>query len=165
MIEIVLQNPNRYPEARASSVRPFLERLVEVLRERGIAPPSSVGMSLGVRFVSDREMQRLSKSYRQIDRPTDVLSFPGDLTADQGSAAHDAELAHWGDVVIAVPYARRQAEERGHRAARELETLLLHGVLHCLGYDHETDNGEMDHQEAILRREFGLPVEKVRERT
>ena len=59
---------------------------------------------------------------------------------------------HLGDVLISVPTARRQAEDRGHPAERELKVLLLHGLLHCLGYDHETDQGEMERLERRLRR-------------
>jgi probable rRNA maturation factor len=68
-----------------------------------------------------------------------VLSFPG-------------EEGHLGDILISVPTARRQAAEAGHGAERELRTLLLHGVLHCLGHDHETDGGEMERLERRLRK-------------
>ncbi|HEX5715906.1 MAG TPA: rRNA maturation RNase YbeY [Thermoanaerobaculia bacterium] len=138
-IEIVLLNPNRYPEAGARRLRPWLERLTASLVE-GPA-------SLGVRFASDREVHRMNRDYRGKDKPTDVLSFPGgpvEATLD-GSR-------HLGDVLISVPTARRQAEDRGHPAERELKVLLLHGLLHCLGYDHETDQGEMERLERRLRR-------------
>ncbi|MFL6203470.1 MAG: rRNA maturation RNase YbeY [Thermoanaerobaculia bacterium] len=137
-LEIVLQNPNRYPEAAARRLRPWLERLTAALVE-GPA-------SLGVRFASDRELHRMNRDYRGKDRPTDVLSFPGSSgeTPDGGR--------HLGDVLISVPTARRQAEDRGHPAERELKVLLLHGLLHCLGYDHETDRGEMERLERRLRR-------------
>jgi len=134
--EIVLQNPNRYPEAGARRLRPWLERLTASLVE-GPA-------SLGVRFASDRELHRMNRDYRGKDKPTDVLSFPG------GSEPDGAR--HLGDVLISVPTARRQAADRGHPAERELKVLLLHGLLHCLGYDHETDQGEMERLERRLRR-------------
>jgi probable rRNA maturation factor len=129
--EIVLQNPNRYPEASARRLRPWLERLVEAL-----APEAE---SLGIRFAGDREVRRLNRAYRGKDKPTDVLSFPG-------------ENGHLGDILISVPVARRQATETGHTVERELKVLLLHGLLHCLGYDHETDEGEMERLERRLRR-------------
>ena len=131
--EIVLQNPNRYPEAQARRLRPWLERLVGEL-----APQAE---SLGVRFAGDRELRRVNRQYRGKDRPTDVLSFPG-------------EEGHLGDILISVPAARRQAESVGCSVERELFVLLLHGVLHCLGYDHETDQGEMERLERRLRRRW-----------
>lgn len=142
--EIALQNPNRYPEAGARRLRPWLERLVVSLVERGSAP-----VSLGVRFASDREVRRANCSYRGQDKPTDVLSFPGD---DEISAGAAPDGRHLGDVLIAVPTARRQAAAQGHSPERELRVLVLHGLLHCLGYDHETDQGEMERLERRLRR-------------
>lgn len=131
MSEIVLQNPNRYPEASARRLRPWLERLVAAL-----APEAE---SLGVRFAGDREVRRLNRAYRGKDTPTDVLSFTG-------------EDGHLGDILISVPVARRQAAAAGHAVEREIRVLLLHGLLHCLGYDHETDEGEMERLERRLRR-------------
>ena len=133
--EILLQNPRRYPEAGARRHRPWLESLVADL-----APAAE---SFVVRFVSDREMRRLNAAYRRQDRTTDVLSFPdGD------------EPGHLGDVVISVPTARRQAAESGHTVERELRFLMLHGLLHCLGHDHETDGGAMERLERGLRRRW-----------
>lgn len=129
--ELVLLNPNHYPESGARRLRPWLTSLVAAL-----APGAE---SLGVRFVGDREMRRVNRHFRGKDRTTDVLSFPG-------------EGGHLGDVLISVPAARRQAAAAGHGMDRELRTLLLHGVLHCLGYDHETDQGEMERLERRLRR-------------
>jgi probable rRNA maturation factor len=131
--EIVLQNPNRYPEAQARRLRPWLERLIQE-----IAPQAQ---SLGIRFSGDREMRRTNRQFRGKDTTTDVLSFPG-------------EEGHLGDILISVPTARRQAGSVGHPVERELKVLLLHGVLHCLGYDHETDQGEMERLEHRLRRRF-----------
>ncbi len=129
--EIVLQNPCRYPEVGARSVRPWLTATVKVLAPRAA--------SFAVRFVSDREMRRLNSAFRNQDRPTDVLSFPGD----------EEDL---GDVAISVPTATRQALRHDHSLARELRVLMLHGLLHCLGHDHENDDGEMERLERGLRR-------------
>lgn len=131
--EIVLQNPNRYPEAQVRRLRPWLERLVGE-----VAPQAE---SLGVRFAGDREVRRANRTWRGKDKATDVLSFPG-------------EEKHLGDILISVPTARRQAEAAGHPVERELKILLLHGLLHCLGYDHETDQGEMERVERRLRRRW-----------
>ncbi len=89
-------------------------------------------------------MRSLNRRYRREDRATDVLAFP----------ASDGELL--GDIVISVPYASRQARRRGEPVSREVQRLLLHGFLHLSGYDHETDDGEMDALEAKLRRRLGL---------
>lgn len=141
-IETVLQNPNRYPEAGARRLRPWLERLASALAKKEL--PDAGSLSLGVRFASDRELRRVNRGFRGKDKATDVLSFPGGPGED---GSH-----HLGDILISVPTARRQAEERGHSAEREIKVLLLHGLLHCLGYDHETDQGEMERLERRLRR-------------
>jgi len=141
-VDLSLDNPCGYVEVRRRQLRPWLRALLGEL-----APEAS---SFAVRFTSDREMRRLNRDYRGKDMTTDVLSFPGDAPP----AADDTEGRHLGDVVIAVPTARRQAEERGEEVERELRTLLLHGVLHCLGYDHETDDGTMDRVERQLRRRW-----------
>jgi probable rRNA maturation factor len=135
--EISLQNPRRFPEAGARRIRPWLSELVAV-----VAPAAD---SLGVRFTGDREMRRLNRTYRGRDAATDVISFPGGTTP---------EGRHLGDLVVAVPTARRQAAAAGHGVERELRALLLHGVLHCLGHDHETDDGAMERLERRLRRRW-----------
>jgi len=138
-MEITIQNPCQYPEAGARRVRPWLEEMLPFVAVKAGAD------SFVVRFVSDREMRQLNRLYRNKDRPTDVLSFPGEATP---------EGSHLGDVVISVPTARRQATAAGHSVARELEVLMLHGVLHCLGHDHETDDGTMERLEQHLRRRW-----------
>lgn len=141
--ELALQNPNRYPEARAARWRGWLGHLVATL-----APAAD---SFGVRFASDRELRRTNREYRDKDYATDVLSFPGEETLDG---------RHLGDVLISVPVARRQAAERGHSVDRELQILLIHGVLHCLGHDHETDDGAMERLERKLTRRFVVELEE-----
>lgn len=135
MADISLQNPNRYPEAQAQRLRPWLTRLVAEL-----APAAD---SLGVRFAGDRALRAANRTFRGKDSATDVLSFPGDP---------GPEGVHLGDILVSVPTARRQAAAAGHEVERELRILLLHGVLHCLGYDHETDDGTMERLERRLRR-------------
>jgi probable rRNA maturation factor len=134
--DIVLLNPNRYPEAAARRLRPWLQALVAEL-----APAAS----FAARFAGDRELRRVNRHFRGKDRPTDVLSFPG---------ARGPDGWHLGDVLISVPAARRQAAAAGHSAEREVKLLLLHGLLHCLGYDHETDCGTMARRERRLRRRW-----------
>jgi probable rRNA maturation factor len=144
--DIALQNPNRYPEAAARRLRPWLEEVLANLPSL----PAAVGeeeRSLGIRFAGDREVRRVNRTYRGKDKPTDVLSFPGDPEAPENDG-------HLGDILISVPTARRQAEAAGHPVERELKVLLLHGILHCMGYDHETDDGTMERLEKRLRRRF-----------
>ena len=154
-LDLALHNPCGYPEVSRRRLRPWLRGLV-----RELAPGAA---SFGVRFASDREMRRLNHRFRGKDQPTDVLSFPGAGAAGAGTSPDERhsqarlsapEERHLGDVVISVPTARRQALAAGHSAERELRLLLLHGVLHCLGYDHETDEGEMERLERRLRRRW-----------
>jgi len=103
---------------------------------------------VSVLFCGDRRIRTLNRRYRRKDRPTDVLAFP----AGSGEGL-------LGDIVISVPYAARQARRHQESVPKELDRLLLHGYLHLLGYDHETDDGEMDALEAHLRSRL-----KVQER-
>lgn len=158
--DISLQNPNGYAEVQAAALRPWLAQVIAEL-----APAAG---SFAVRFVGDRAMRRTNRDYRGFDKTTDVLSFAGNLPQRAGlglppvpAAAAPAWPAfpgiggdHLGDLVISLPQARRQAEELGHGIEDELRILLLHGVLHCLGYDHELDDGTMNRVEAELRRRF-----------
>lgn len=132
--EIAWQNP-----ARADIGRPlrWLERLIGEL-----APGTD---TVGVRLVTRRESAELNGRYRGREEPTDVLSFPG------GSGP---EGRHLGDIVICPAVARAQARSAGHPPEEELKTLLLHGLLHCLGHDHETDDGGMERLERRLRRRW-----------
>ena len=94
-------------------------------------------------FVDDRAMARLNARYRGKARPTDVLSFAWEVGL-AGNGTRGDEFARWlGDVVISGETARRNARAEGNSTANEIRWLILHGVLHLLGYDHETDHGEM----------------------
>ena len=108
-----------------------------------VAPARARG-TVTVALVSDARVRALNRQYRRLDAPTDVLSFPA------------GEPSHLGDVVIATGVARRQARAAGHPLRTEVRVLALHGLLHLLGYDHETDNGRMATLEARLRRQGGL---------
>ena len=88
---------------------------------------------LSLALVTDREIHVLNRQYRDKDKPTDVLSFP---------LADELQPFLLGDVVISVETAARQAQRRGHSLRKELQTLLIHGVLHLLGYDHEVSRSE-----------------------
>jgi probable rRNA maturation factor len=131
-----------------------------------IAPARARG-TVTVAFVSDARMRVLNRTWRGIDRPTDVLSFPGwsrDATDRSAKALRGAPgargrgQAHLGDIVIATGIAARQAREASHPMSVEWRVLALHGLLHLLGYDHEDphDDGRMARAEARLRRKGGL---------
>ena len=97
------------------------------------------GAELSLVLVSDGRMRALNRRYRKKDRPTDVLSFPLHEKRGQATFLRKSSLSPFllGDVVISVPTARRRAAEVGHGLREELRRLLVHGVLHLLGYDHE----------------------------
>ena len=114
-------------------------------------------------FVDDDQIRKLNAAYRQKPKPTDVLSFPwkpgSKLNPDVSGAPADPEgefKGFLGDVVISAETARRNAEAEGHAPATEISWLILHGLLHLLGMDHETDGGEMVSLEHDLRRRLGL---------
>ena len=121
---------------RGHRLAAWLSRVAPVRR------PSAVTIAV----VSDARVRALNRSYRGKNRATDVLSFPTALPS-----------SFLGDIVIARGVARRQAREAGHGERTEWRVLALHGLLHLLGYDHETDNGRMARVEARLRQKGGLP--------
>jgi probable rRNA maturation factor len=114
-----------------------------------VAPANGAGVT--VAFVSDRMMRELNWRWRGKRGTTDVLSFPSaqdEFERLEGSTA--------GDVVISVEQAARQASEHGLSFETEVAQLILHGLLHLCGYDHETDTGEMNRLELRLRRRLGI---------
>ena len=119
----------------------------------GAAPARARG-EVTIALVSDRRMRTLNRAFRGKDYATDVLSFPVFAPGVGRRLSDDARSL--GDIVIATGVAARQAKEAGHSVATELRVLALHGLLHLLGYDHETDNGRMARVEARLRRAGGL---------
>lgn len=123
-----------------------------------VAPASARGV-VSIAVVSDARVRALNRQYRGKDAPTDVLSFP---VTDDGALVPSAPrgalrvVPHLGDIAIARGVARRQAKRAGHAERIELRVLALHGLLHLLGYDHETDDGQMARAERRLRRKGGL---------
>ena len=108
--------------------------------------------ALTISFIRDRQMRQLNRDYRGLDAPTDVLSFAYYESADEIENAETAQ--HLGDLVISVETAERYACELGLSFAREIEHLVIHGALHLAGYDHETDDGEMNRLERRLRKQL-----------
>lgn len=126
------------------------------------APGDRRGATL--RVLSDRRMRELNRRFRGTDAATDVLAFPAESGDGDGAGRPVAaaggvgvgEEPYLGDLAVSAETAGRQAAERGETLDRELRVLALHGYLHLLGYDHETDRGEMDRLERLLRRRHGL---------
>ena len=102
--------------------------------------------SATIAFVSDKRIRELNRQFRGIDRATDVLSFPAD----------GPDESNLGDIAISVETAAAQAKENGLSFDDEIAQLILHGLLHLSGYDHETDNGEMNRLELRLRSKLGI---------
>lgn len=108
-------------------------------------------------LINNRAMRRLNGVFRGKRASTDVLSFPWRREGARGGAAGDPELRHFlGDVVISAQAARLNARREGHSTLNEIRWLMVHGVLHLLGYDHERDHGEMTARELALRAELGI---------
>ena len=115
------------------------------------------GAGVAVAFVRDRVIRQLNREFRGKDRATDVLSFPADHETQSATGVHfigSSAAEHIGDIVVSTDTALRQAKDAGHSFAREVDELLIHGVLHLGGYDHETDRGQMNRLELKLRRKL-----------
>jgi probable rRNA maturation factor len=141
MIEVV--NRQRKMQIDCERWRAFAEKALKV------AAASGAGVT--VAFVSDRAMRELNRMWRHKRGTTDVLSFPAGQEEFEGVEGHSL-----GDVVISVEQAARQATAHGLEFEDEVAQLILHGVLHLCGYDHETDEGEMNRLELRLRRRLGI---------
>jgi probable rRNA maturation factor len=129
----------RLPSARTLSI--FLGLAQTAVRLKG---------EVTVLLTSDDAIRRLNRQFRGKNKATDVLSFPAEcLTRGPEKIA--------GDLAISVPTALRQAAGQGHSLSTEIKVLILHGLLHLAGYDHETDDGKMARRERLLRVRLGLP--------
>jgi probable rRNA maturation factor len=140
-IEII----NRQQQRRVNSKkwREFAERALHVTGKRRC--------DATIVFVSDAAIKRLNQQFRKKDYATDVLSFPS-----QHEGFEKELKTNLGEVVISLDRAAAQAEENGLTFSNEVEQLILHGLLHLRGYDHETDKGEMNRLELKLRRKLGI---------
>lgn len=130
--------------------------------------PEAEGKQFAVAFVSDTRMRELNRLFRDKDATTDVLSFPFEAEEFEVAAISPpdeagAEFADdnqnrgfIGDIVISTEQAARQAQENGLSLENEIKQLMLHGLLHLCGYDHETDTGEMDAREVRLRKKLSI---------
>ena len=141
MIEVV--NRQRKMPLDCERWRKFVEKAWQVI------PTSAEGVT--VAFVSDRAMRELNRLWRHKQGTTDVLSFP--VEQDEFEKMEGSSL---GDVVISVEQAARQAKENGLTLEQEIAQLILHGLIHLCGYDHSTDDGEMNKLELRLRLRLGI---------
>ena len=132
-------------------------RRVARLADATLGTVGKADANLTVAFVRDRVMRGLNSTFRGNDRATDVLSFPAqDMLEGAGddSFIGAGVSEHLGDIVISTDTALRQADDAGHSFEREVDELVIHGVLHLCGYDHETDRGKMNRLELNLRRKL-----------
>ena len=132
----------RIPAAR--TLDKFLGEAQKAVRLRGV---------VSVLLTGDGTIRRLNRQFRHKNKATDVLSFPA---LDEGFGPVSERMA--GDLAISVDTARRQAVAQGHALRVELKVLLLHGLLHLAGYDHEADEGQMARREQKLRAALKLPL-------
>jgi probable rRNA maturation factor len=150
-------------------VRQLEEFLARARRALRLAPGS-----IGICLVSNSEIAKWNHAYRHKHGPTDVLSFPAEAeaaprrqrksvrdkkparAADRFFGAVESPRGYLGDIAIAPAVARRNASMFGRTFSEEMRILILHGMLHLMGYDHEADTGQMDRRESRLRRQLGL---------
>lgn len=114
---------------------------------------------LSITLTDDEEITRLNKQYRNLDRPTDVLSFAMDEGMETPAPDDPDYSPLIGDVIISIPTAQRQAEEMGHSLAKEIMVLLVHGILHLFGYDHDNI-----YQQAFMKEEEKAILESLKDR-
>ncbi len=148
MVSVCVTSRHRVRGVRQAQLRVDAARLLRELR---------VDAELSVALVSDEEMRRLNRVYRRVDQPTDVLAF----ALREGEAGNQYPQL-LGDVVISVDSASRQAAQQGISTVDEVRMLLIHGLLHLLGYDHERSPAAARRMFRRQRQLIGLLVEKDR---
>jgi probable rRNA maturation factor len=138
-------------------------RAVSVLGKRDlnrflVKATEALGLAgdFSVLLTGDEQLRAMNLQFRGVDKPTDVLSFPALPEAANGGQG--------GDLAISLDTAAIQAADHGHTLQMEIKILILHGLLHLAGYDHERDQGQMRRRESRLRKQFALPAGLV-ERT
>ncbi len=139
MIVIEAARAKKLPAASALGKRELNRFLSSVKKELGLTGEFSVLLT------GDEHIRAMNLQFRGLNKPTDVLSFPSVM--DEG-----------GDLAISLETAAAQAAVHGHSLQTEVKVLILHGLLHLAGYDHEQDRGRMRRRENLLRRQFDLPA-------
>jgi probable rRNA maturation factor len=149
---VLVSDSARIKPQRISGLQRFL---------RGVQRAAGVRGEVSVLLTSEAEIKKLNRSFRGKNSATDVLSFPAaSLRGPQrapGLRVMGRVNGFAGDIAISLPTAQRQAREHGHSLAEEIKILMLHGMLHLAGMDHEHDGGEMRRRESALRRQLKLP--------
>ncbi len=144
MIVIEAAREKTLPAARALGKRDLNRFLRSAAEAVGLTGEFSVLLA------GDERLRALNLQFRGLDKPTDVLSFPALPEAASGGQG--------GDLAISLETAATQAVEQGHSLQMEVKVLILHGLLHLAGYDHEQDQGRMRRRESVLRKQFALPA-------
>jgi probable rRNA maturation factor len=130
-----------------------IRALIRKVSRKTLASTELTGSTrLSVHLVGDEEIHRINAEHRGVDAPTDVLSFPQIETS--GFVTPPGEPQHVGDIVLSLDRVHTQAEEYGHSFEREIGYLTAHGILHCLGYDHEDEADQVimrEREEAVMR--------------
>jgi probable rRNA maturation factor len=134
----LIESGTKRQEPSEAQLRRFLNAARKTVRLKG---------EVSLLLTSNREMRRLNRTFRGKDKPTDVLSFPAPAEVSRDFA---------GDLAISLDIAAANARQLGHSVEDEVRVLILHGVLHLAGYDHETDDGQMARKEMRLRKQLGL---------
>lgn len=153
MADVIINNMQNKIE-----VSKELEDLIaKVINAALLAENVSGDVEVSIVLVDDEYIQNLNKNYRSIDAPTDVLSFAMRESVDESDISFECEEEELlGDVVISLERARGQAEEYGHSIEREIGFLVTHGILHLLGYDHETES-----ERAVMRNKEEKILESI----
>jgi probable rRNA maturation factor len=141
---MIVNRQRRVPVA----IHPLQQFYELVRRELGFAPES-----VTIQLISDENMAQLNKTFRKKQGPTDVLSFPAN------GARPKAGAEYVGDIAISPETARRNARRFSRSLPLEMRILILHGMIHLAGFDHETDHGEMDRFERRLRKRLGVAAQ------
>ena len=150
MIVIEAARAKKLPAASALGKRDLNRFLVKATEALGLAGDFSVLLT------GDEQLRAMNLQFRGVDKPTDVLSFP--------ALPEAANCGQGGDLAISLETAAIQAADHGHTLQMEVKVLILHGLLHLAGYDHERDQGQMRRRESLLRKQFALSAGLV-ERT
>ena len=139
-------------EVTGGAIPRFSRREIMAFTRKVLIALDQRDRDVSIAFVDDESMKTLNRQFRKKNKTTDVLTFP----ADDSYADPANKTRPLGDIVISLEQARRQAADEKHSLATEVRYLILHGVIHALGYDHETDDGEMNALEVKVRRAVGL---------
>jgi len=147
MIELQIR-----PYYRSQVSAEELGGIAETVRQR-IFPEST---TIGIMLTGDAEIRMLNRDYRGLDKPTDVLSF------DQNIPDPETGYEYVGDIILSIPTARKQAQAGGHSLMQELQLLIIHGMLHLAGHDHDTSvrEGKMWQEQSALLALLNNPLSK-----